>query len=306
MEIAHDKADQLLLMDADWRLEAPAGAFAGLTADSYMIRHAGPVEFHNKRLVSGRIPWRYEGVTHEFITSPAERACARLPSVVIHVESVGGSRNGRWRQDRELLEGALARDPHDARAAFYLAQTLRDLGREEHDAALLGEALRAYEHRSQMSGWDEETYAALCQAGSIAAELEDWPLAADHLAAAWQVRPARLEAVHALTQGLRSRGRHHAAHRFSSLAAGLAPLPVPDDNLFVAPWVYRWGLLFEYSITSYWVGEFASCVSACDALLRMPDLPAEHLEQTKRNRSFGIRAQARRLAAQTVTSTARA
>ena len=31
--------------------------------------------------------------------------------------------------------------------------------------------------------------------------------------------------------------------------------PVPDDDLFVSPWIYRWGLLFEYSITSYWVGE---------------------------------------------------
>jgi tetratricopeptide (TPR) repeat protein len=304
MELARDKADHLLLLDADWRLEAPPGAFAELTADAYMIRHAGAVEFHNKRVVSGTIPWRYEGATHEFIVSPAERVCARLPAVVVHVESVGGSRNGRWRRDRELLEAALARDPDDARSAFYLAQTLRDLGREEHDVGLLDEALRTYERRARMSGWDEETYAALHQAGSIAAELDDWPLAADHLAAAWEVRPARLEAVHDLAQGLRSRGRYQAAHRFSSLAAGLAPLPVPDDSLFVAPWVYRWGLLFEYSITSYWVGEFANCVRACDSLLRIPDLPAEHRKQTIRNRNLGIRHQAQRLAARTMTSTA--
>ena len=96
MEVAQGKADYLLLMDADWRLETTAGAFDGLCADSYMVVHAGDVEFRNKRVVSGRIPWRYVGATHEYITSPAERICEQLTDVVIHVESVGGGRTGRW------------------------------------------------------------------------------------------------------------------------------------------------------------------------------------------------------------------
>lgn len=304
MELAQGKADYLLLLDADWRLEAAPGAFDRLHADSYMVVHAGDVEFHNKRVVSGRIPWRYVGATHEYITSTAEQSCERLANVVIHVESVGGSRTGRWHRDRELLEAALAEDPADARSAFYLAQTLRDLGRETGDVGLIGAALQVYEQRAQMDGWDEETYCALHQAGTLAAELGDWPGGADHLAAAWEMRPTRLEAVHDLAQGLRVHGRYRAAHRFSSLAAGLQPLPVPADDLLVAPWIYRWGLLFEYSITSYWVGEHANCVRACDALLAMPDLPHEHRRQTERNRTFGIRAQARRIAANAVSSTA--
>lgn len=79
---------------------------------------------------------------------------------------------------------------------------------------------------------------------------------------------------------------------------------MPADDLLVAPWIYRWGLLFEYSITSYWVGEHVNCVRACDALLAMPDLPREHRGQTERNRAFGVRAQARRIAASAVSSTA--
>lgn len=304
MELAHGKADYLLLLDADWRLEAAAGAFDGLSADSYMVLHAGDVEFHNKRVVSGRIPWRYLGATHEHITSVEERSCERLENVIIHVESVGGSRTGRWERDRELLAAALERDPADARSAFYLAQTLRDLGRDADDPALLEEALKAYERRAGRDGWDEESYCALHQAGLLAAELGDWPGAADHLVAAWELRPSRLEAVHDLAQGMRLRGRYQGAHRLTSLAAGLRPLAVPMDELFVAPWVYRWGLLFEYSITSYWVGEHANCVRACDALLGMRDLPQEHRRQTERNRDFGIRAQARRIAASAVSTTA--
>jgi tetratricopeptide (TPR) repeat protein len=297
MELARGRADHLLLLDADWSLQAAPGAFAGLAADAYMVVHAGDTEFHNKRVVSGHIPWRYVGATHEYITSADERTCERLPGVVIRVESVGGGRTGRWQRDRELLEAAVARDPGDARSAFYLAQTLRDLGREGADAELLAQAREQYERRGEMDGWDEETYCAWHQAGLLAAELDDWPDAADCFATAWEARPSRLEAVHDLAQGLRTRDLHRAAHRFTSLAAGLRPLPVPDDDLFVSPWVYRWGLLFEYSITSYWVGEPATCIRACDALLRMSELPPGHRRQTEVNRRHAVRARAHRMAA---------
>jgi Glycosyl transferase family 2 len=303
MELAHGSADYLLLLDADWTLEAAPGALAALTADAYMVVHAGDTEFRNKRVVSGRIPWQYVGAVHEYITSSDERTCERLPGVMIRTESVGGGRTGRWRRDRELLEGALARDPADTRSAFYLAQTLRDLGRETGDAALLAQARDTYERRGDMGGWEEETYCAWHQAGVLSAELDEWPDAADCFATAWEARPSRLEAVHDLAQGLRTRQLYRAAHRFTSLAAGLRPLPVPDDDLLVAPWIYRWGLLFEYSITSYWVGEPASCIRACDALLRMPELPGGHRQQTELNRQHGIRARAHRMAAGAVSIT---
>jgi len=304
MELAYGKADRLLLLDADWTVEAAPGAFDALTADAYLVVHAGEIEFRNKRVVSGRIPWHYVGAVHEYIASPDERTCERLPGVVIHVESVGGGRTGRWLRDRELLDDALVRDPADTRSAFYLAQTLRDLGHDTGDTALLAQARDAYERRGDMGGWEEETYCAWHQAGLLAAELDDWPDAADCFATAWEARPSRLEAMHDLAQGLRVRDLHRAAHRFTSLAADLRPLPVPDDDLFVIPWIYRWGMLFEYSITSYWVGDPVTCIRACDALLRIPELPAGHRRQTELNRQHGIRARAHRMAASTVSMTA--
>ncbi len=101
---------------------------------------------------------------------------------------------------------------------------------------------------------------------------------------AWEFRPTRLEPVYAIALGLRQRERHRAAHRFSSL---WREARLPDDVLFVSPWVYRWGLLFEYSITAYWVGEYRESIEACDRLLTMEDLPEHFREQTKRNRGFG-------------------
>jgi hypothetical protein len=281
MRFSRGAADHLLLLDADWTLEVVPGGLDDLSADAYMVRHAGPSEFHNKRIVSGRLDWRYVGAAHEYITSDAERTCERLEGVTIHVHSIGGSR-GRWERDLELL----ARSPDDPRSVFYLAQTLRDLGRGE-------EARAAYERRATMGGWEEEVYCALHEAGVLAG----WPDGVDLLTAAWERRPQRLEAVYDLAVMLRLADRHHAAHRFASLASPPRELPVPADDLHVVPWVYRWGLLFEFSISCYWTGEHAQSIAACDVLLARDDLPAEHRAQTERNRGYALEARAAAVAA---------
>jgi hypothetical protein len=279
LELARGKADHLLLLDADWTVEVEPGALDDLSADSYMVRHAGTVEFHNKRVVSGALDWRYVGATHEYITAPDEKTCERLEGVTIVVHSIGGSA-GRWERDLELL----AREPDDPRSAFYYAQTLRDLGRH-------GEARAAYERRATMGGWEEEVYCALHEAGVLA----PWPEGIDLLLAAWERRPQRLEAVYDLAVALRTHERYHAAYRFAAIAVE-GELPVPADDLHVAPWVYRWGLLFEYSIAAYWVGEHAACIAACDTLLERDDLPDEHRAQTQRNRRYAIEARAAAIA----------
>jgi hypothetical protein len=81
-------------------------------------------------------------------------------------------------------------------------------------------------------------------------------------------------------------GRYQAAHAFAQAGLGKTQ---PDDLLFVRPWVYRWGMLFEYSITAYWVGDYAASLKACDELLGMPDLPEVHRQQTVANRAFAVR-----------------
>ncbi len=298
MRLARGKGDYLLLLDADWTVEVEPGVLDGLVADSYLIRHAGQVEFHNKRLVSGRLGWRYIGATHEYISSDAERTCERLAGVTIHVHSVGGSRTGRWYRDVELLEADLERDPTDARAVFYLAQTYRDLGTESDDHALLGLALEHYQRRAWLGGWAEETYCARHQVGVLSARLGDWPAAVDAFLSAWEQRPSRLEAVHDLAVGLREHGLHRAAHQFTRLAADPRPLAVPDDILFVAPWIYEWGLLFEYSITAYWCGEFNASILACKRLLAIDSLPATHRRQTRANLQHAFRERVRQAAAQ--------
>jgi tetratricopeptide (TPR) repeat protein len=298
MKLARAKADYLLLLDADTTIEADPRALEKLEADSYLLCHADGVRHYTKRLVSGRLDWRYVGVVHEYITCDEDRRTARLDDVVIRSWSVGGSRKGRWQRDAELLEAELERDPTDARAVFYLAQTYRDIGTESDDHTKLELALGRYQWRAEMGGWAEEAYFARYQVGVLSARLGDWPRAVDAFLTAWEQRPARLEAVHDLAVGLRERGLHHAAHRFTRLAASLRPLPVPEDILFVAPWIYEWGMLFEYSITAYWCGELDASIAACKRLLATPSLPEAYRRQTRVNLQHAFREIARQAAEQ--------
>ncbi|GHJ92685.1 glycosyl transferase [Streptomyces sp. NE5-10] len=272
-------ADFLLLLDADHVLRQD-GPLPELTADAYMLRHEGEVEYRIKRLVRAGLPWRYEGVTHEYLTADREHEQRNLDALVVEDHADGGSRHDKFERDARLLGAELVRDPGNPRTVFYLAQTMRDMGRT-------GEAIGLYERRAAMGGWGEEVYYALLQAGVLAAEAGDWPAGQDALVRAWEARPERLEAVYELASRLRVVGRHHAAH---ALLTAVLDRPAPaEDLLFVQPWVYRWGLLFEYSVTAYWVGDHAASLAACDRLLDLPDLPAPYREQTLANREFAVR-----------------
>jgi tetratricopeptide (TPR) repeat protein len=274
---ARGKADYLLLIDADMVVRQE-GTLPALTADSYMLRHAGDTEYRIKRLVRGDSKWRYEGATHEYLTTDERDLPANLDALVIEHFADGGSRSDKFLRDARLLREDLERDPGNPRTVFYLAQTMRDLGSVE-------EAIELYERRARMDGWAEEVYYALLQVGVLRTETNDWPAAMDAFARAWDARPQRMEACYELSSRLRLMGRYQLAHVFARAALDRA---MPDDWLFLQPWVYRWGMLFEYSVTSYWVGDPRASLEACDRLLAMPDLPDVYREQTVANRRFAV------------------
>ena len=109
------------------------------------------------------------------------------------------------------LEDAVNADPSDARSVFYLAQTLRELGRWE-------EAVYWYLRRTEMAGWDEETYYAHYQLGCLLCEHVGIDSGAAALLDAYRLRPTRNEALRVL----------------ANVATHIADLtPRPRDALFV-------------------------------------------------------------------------
>ncbi len=283
MRLARDAADYLLVLDADTTVTWEPGVREGLEADAYLLKETAPEaarELWIKRLLRADRDWRYVGAVHEYPASPLEERSETLEGIVVHHHADGGSRQGRLTRDLELLERAHEREPEEPRTAFYLAQTHRDLGQPKR-------ALELYRRRITLGGWDEEVFYARYQAGVLEAELGDWPSALHSFLEAWEQRPQRAEPLYQLAWRLRERSRHQAAHLFAG--RGLDS-PQPPDILFVEPWVYRWGLLFEYSVSAYWVGQVEQALTACERLLAMDDLPAEFREHTVRNRGFCLRA----------------
>lgn len=130
-----------------------------------------------------------------------------------------------------------------------------------------------------MGGWDEEVFFARYQAGVLLVE-SDWPRAMATLIAAWEMRPQRLEPLQVLSAQLRTRGHYETAHLFALRGVDR---PQTTDMLFVAHWVANWGMLFELSITAYWVGALELALATCQRLLERDDLTELHRSQTLNN-----------------------
>lgn len=271
-----------VLVGAPLLRAAAADAPAAVTALSARYDYA-PAEFSRLVRLVRRGQGRWRGAIHEALD--VEGPVEPIPGDTIrwvHQPLEHDGPKPRMHRDLEILERLHAEDPADARTAFYLAQTHRDVGNRERAVAL-------YEHRAGLDGWDEETFYARFQAGLLMVD-HDWQRAMSSLIAAWEMRPQRMEPVQALSANLRVRGEYETADLFARRGLGVPP---PPDDLFVASWVYDWGMLFERSITAYWLGDLAAARAACSVLLGRDDLPGEHRVQTEHNRSACIDAIAR-------------
>lgn len=275
MEAAHGSADLLLLLDADMTVEL-RGRVDRLDpdVDAWLIRHAGDLSYAVPRLVRGDLPWRFEGATHEYLALDGDVRQRELETMVVRHHADGGSRADKFERDRRLLEAAVSDDPEDARSWFYLGQTLRDLG--ETDAAI-----DAYRRRTGLGGWDEELAYSWLQIGLLL-ERDDPTSALAALHEAWEARPVRPEALHALARLHRDAGRFHSALAMAELGLSLPP---SEDQLFVHRDVERWGLRFERSIAAYWTGDVEGSLLDTDAVLAAGDVPEHVVDHAERNRA---------------------
>jgi hypothetical protein len=60
---------------------------------------------------------------------------------------------------------------------------------------------------------------------------------------------------------------------------------MPDDILFVEPWIYRWGLRFERSVAAWYVGRADQATSDTQAVLATPTVREPWLTHAKQNLS---------------------
>lgn len=284
-DLAKGKGDYILFMDADDTLQFEDGyQFPKLTADLYhMWRGSVGFSYQKPQLVKGNLPWKWVGVTHEYLTTDKSHTTDLLRHVR-YVSGDGGARSSDpkkfWKNVKLLKEG-LKKEPDNSRYVFYLAESYRDAGEK-------AKALEWYQKRINMGGWEEEVFWSKLQLGHLMRALElPETLAIDCYMRAHNYRPHRVEPIYYLAELYIKMGLHPNAYECLKMQQSI-PKPAEKDLLFNEDWIEQYGLLFQFSICSYYVGKYQESLDACDALLKIENLPESWRNLALANRIFPL------------------
>ena len=292
LQLARDKGDYTLVMDADDYLEFAEGKtpFKGLKYDHYHLRiNHGGLDYTRVQLVRNEFEWKYVGVLHEFIQGPKDVVLTPAPILegVLIRASASDTRNGfsgqkKYISDALILEKALLDDTIDAglrsRYYFYLAQSYRD-------AQMFDRAIENYKKRVELGGWEEEVYYAMYMVArmTLALQRPEEEIINSFLKA-WEYRPTRVDALFDLMVYLREKKRISLAFALATIGVSVPPT---KDVLFVRADIFQWRMLDEYSILAANTGNKEKAISAAKALIEHPDsekiIPANERERIAKN-----------------------
>lgn len=264
LSLARSRGDYLFFIDADERLQLPAGYKRPvLTADGYHLNvRYGGLSYARCALVAARLPWRWEGVVHEYLACASGFKLETLPGPTVIVAHDGArSRDpDTYKKDAALLEDALREDPNNPRNVFYLAQSYRDAGELE-------KSRETYQRRAKMAGWEEEGWFAEYQAAVLAERLGASPeVISFAYLSVYQRRPTRSEPLVRLARFHRLRKEFHLALLYAKRAAAIAK---PADLLFLDEAAYTWSALDEVAVAAYYVDARDAKEEGRDAVRRL-------------------------------------
>lgn len=281
LDLARAKGDLVLFIDADETLAVPEGfAWPALPADGYQLQcNSSGWNYFRNSLVATRLPWRWEGVLHEYLTCDLPHAWENLlaPSILVSHDGARARSTDTYLRDIEVLERALRDEPGNTRYCFYLAQSYRDAGRR-------AQSRERYAARVAMGGWEEERWFSLFQVAALDEQLGAQPsVVRDGYLAAYQMRPTRAEPLCALARYHRLRDEFALAHLYAQQAAAMA---YPTDSLFVDTAVYAWRALDELAVSAYFANARDQGREALRRLLEERKFPHAEQARIEGNKAF--------------------
>lgn len=283
LDLARDKADYTLIIDADDRLVVEKeNLMENLTADAYRIkiRHGG-IEYYRPQLISNKIPYKYAGVLHEYIELPQCRYEV-LEGCYMQTSFDGArSRNPvKFLDDAKLLEKALQKEPDNTRYMFYLAQSYKDFGDNE-------KAIEWYEKRAESGGWIEEIYISLLEIAKAKERLNRpiYEIECAYLKA-FYTYPLRREAPYHLSRFFRTKGLFNKGYCYAREALAIKK---PEETLFGEEECYSWRVHDELAVNAFYVEQYEDGLRACKKILEEQNsiLPDE-LKRIKDNFNFFV------------------
>jgi glycosyltransferase involved in cell wall biosynthesis len=282
LQLAKGKGDYILFVDADDILKYDSDFhMPHLTHDLYYLWHAcGGSSFLNHHFVRADLPWKWVGVVHEFLECSKDYTSAVLNKVVYQMENDGASHHDpkKFLKYVDLLEQSLLQDPNNRRDTISLARSYRGAGMKE-------KALEYYEKVIQMGDQDEELFRALIDKGQLQREL-GYPIdiVLDTFLLAHRLFPLRPEPIYYQTELYNQEQLFELAY---ACLKGWSMLDKPQKKSFFfnEDWIDRYGLLFELSLCSYYIGHYQESLDSSSTLLSMENIPTSlrvHIEQNRR------------------------
>lgn len=280
LQFAKGKSDYVLFIDADEMLTQDVNfTMPILDKDFYYIQaDYNGMRYGRVGLIKANLPWKWEGVVHETVVCDLAKSSQVLDGItnIIKHEGARSKDPTTYHKDAALLEKALLENPANTRYTFYLAQSYLCANESE-------KALDAYKKRVELGGWDQEVFISLLQIAKIHSLL-DKPSeeVTNSFYKAYMYRPARAESLYWLANYFRSKEDYFSAYLVAK--QGLT-IPLSDDLLFVDHWVYEYGLLLEYSISTYWIGRYSDAKLA-SCLLLSKNIPQNIRDCVNKNLQF--------------------
>jgi tetratricopeptide (TPR) repeat protein len=238
LSLAKGKGDYTLLIDADETLSLSTDF---VTFDPKLDCYLVPVqeEVHTSKrvfLIKDSLPWKWEGVVHECLVSDKLRVYGFIPgmSLISRTKEGARSKSGeKYKKDAEILKEALKKEPGNSRYAFYLAQSYYNSDQPDL-------ALQAFQKRASMGGCPEETFWSLYQVALLQDRLQADPTTViDSYSKAYLFRPTRAEPLYCLSNFYLKQNNPLLAY---SVAKRALSIPMPNDSIFVIPWIYQYGI----------------------------------------------------------------
>ncbi len=279
IDLAKNKGDYLLFLDADEKLIHPKGfVWPALQMDCYVATgkyyKQEDIEFGRILLINNHLEWEWAGVVHEEIRGRKSqpRKGAMLHDISI-LTDLGGARSKdpkKTMKDALLLESALKEDPKNSRYVFYLALSY-DVAKETHPA------LKNYLKRSVMDGNDGEIFYSLYRIARLQESIGLSPeIIMDSYRKAYQFRPSRAEPLYYLAKFIMQKRNYSASYKILKSALSI---PYPKDQVFVESSIYQYDALWLFAECSFHLQHYQETYQVFLQLLSIQNLPIEYRTQ---------------------------
>jgi tetratricopeptide (TPR) repeat protein len=228
-ELYFPDATFMLMLDAEWILHNGTDLLKYCKQHKndfttlYLIQIKGfNIELAHSRLFRCRSNISFVGKIHEI---PNVTPQARIPNhIYFELSSTHYGKEksrDRWLRDRDLLLEELQENPDNPRIVYYLAQTYFCLGD-------LQNAIKWYEHRTTLHGWDEENFSAYFCLAQVYESAGNAEKMINNYLKAFALRPHRAEPLIRLAEYYYNIKAYHLCYVFAKYAV---TLPYPSNDL---------------------------------------------------------------------------